>query len=172
MSLKGVVTAVKKARKFIGLALLAAVVCSALPAMAAVRPMAVNPDRIINLGLDHVNMQWWILDYGTRDDGTHFSIARRYFTNESIRQDIVGILVSRFGHPREVADTLFFSEFMFVYTPDGSQFATEYLWHFDMLGNAIHGTVWDNSCADTMLTFAPVVPAHASGRAIARILGR
>lgn len=130
------------------------------------------PERQIYLGKNHVNMLWFILDYGTNEDGTHFSVARKYYTNREIWQETVELLMSNFGHSAELAGSLHFTEFEFEYTEDGRQFATTSLRHFDMLGNEIHGTVWDNSSPDRMKTFSPIVPAHASGVAIARILRR
>ena len=152
----------KKAWKFILLALLAAVVFSVSPAMAA-------PEMPVNLGLDHVNMQWWIVNVGKRDDGTPFAITRRFYTNETIRQDIVEILMSRFGHLPEVAGALFGTEYEYEYTMDRRQFAVTYLRHYDMVGRLIHGTDFDNSREDRMRTYNAVDPNHAVGRALALI---
>ena len=162
--LEGVVSEVKKVQIFIVLALLAAVVCSALPAVAW------DPNKQHNLGLDNVNMQWWILDYGTNADKTHFSVVRKYYTNEKIKQDTVEVLMSKFGYSPEVAGSLYFTEYGFVYTANGAQFATTYVRHYDMLGHMIHGTNYDDSSEETKRTFSAVVPNHASGKALALAL--
>ena len=151
----------KKARNFIVLALLAAMVCSALPAAAW------DPAKQKNLGQDHVKMQWYILDYGTKDDGTPFSIARKYYTNEKIKQDTVELLMSKFGYSAELAGSLYFTEYEFEYTKDGKQFATSYLRHYDMLGNEIHGTVYDNSSEAATKVFAAVDANSTPGKGLA-----
>ena len=157
--MEGVVLAVKK---FMVLALLAvAIVCSALPAVAW------DPDKQKNLGQDHVKMQWYILYYGTKADGTPFSVARKYYTNEKIKQDTVDLLMSKFGYPPEVAGSLYFTEYEFEYTKDGKQFATTYLRHYDMLGNEIHGTVYDDSSDAAKKVFAAVDPNSTPGKGVA-----
>ena len=153
---------VKKAQKFMLLALLMAiVVCSASPAMAW------DPDKQKNLGQDHVKMQWYILDYGTKEGGTPFSVARKYYTNEKIKQDTVDLLMSKFGYSPEVAGSLYFTEYEFEYTKDGKQFATTYLRHYDMLGNEIHGTVYDDSTEAVKKVFAAVDPNSTPGKGLA-----
>jgi len=156
-------------KTFILLAFLFTVKLTCSAAHAAEFP----PERQRYLGLDHVGMLWFIMDYGIREDGTPFAVTRRYFTNEDIRQEIIGILVSRFGHSPEVARTLYFTEFGYEYTPDGTQFAMTYTRHRDQLGNDIHGTVFDNSSEDRMRTYQPVLsvdPNHAVRRALALAL--
>ena len=143
------------------MALLAAVACSALPAMAW------DPAKQVDLGQDHVKMQWYILDYGIREDGTPFSIARKYYTNEKIKQDTVELLMSKFAYSPDVAGSLYFTEYGFEYTKDGRQFATTYLRHFDMLGNEIHGTVYDDSSEATKKTFTGFDTNSTPGKAIA-----
>jgi hypothetical protein len=162
--MEGVVSAVSKARKFMVLALLAAMVFAALPAAAW------DPEKQQNLGLDHVNMQWWILDYGIKDDGTPYSVARKYYTNEKIKQDTIELLMSKFDYSPEVAGSLYFTEYEFEYTKDGSQFATAYLRHYDMLGQEIHGTVYDDSTEATKKAFTGVIANHASGKGLALAL--
>ena len=144
------------------MALLAVMVCSALPAMAW------DPEKQVNLGQDHVKMQWYLLDYGVRDDGTPFSIARKYYTNEGIKQDTVDLLMSKFAYSPEVAGSLYFTEYGFEYSKDGKQFATTYLRHYDMLGREIHGTTYDDSDEATKKTFAALDPNSTPGKGYAR----
>lgn len=139
-------------------------VCSALPVEAAQMP--------VDLGRDHVNMQWWIVNAGVRPDGTPFAITRRFFTNETIRQEIIEILMTREGLAAEDANALFGTEFEYIYSPDRSQFATVRVTHFSQPrvgGNLIFETIFDDSREDRMRTFHPVDPNHAVGRALALI---
>ena len=124
----------------------------------------------VDLGRDHVNMQWWIVNVGVRDDGTPFAITRRFFTNETIRQEIVEILMTREGLTAENAGALFGTEFEYIYSPDRRQFATVRVTHFSQPrigGNTIFETIFDDSREDRMITFHPVDPNHAVGRAAA-----
>ena len=155
----------KKAPKFILLVLLVALTCSA--SSAAKLDTEFDPEKQVYLGLDHVGMLWYIMDYGIREDGTPFAVTRRYFTNKTIRQEIIDILISRFGHSSEVAGTLYFTEFGYEYTQDGRQFAVTYIRHRDQLGNDIQKTVFDDSSEDRVRTFHAVDPSHAVGRALA-----
>jgi len=159
------VKAVKKAPGFILLALLVALTCST--SLAAEFKTEFAPERQAYLGLDHVGMLWYIMDYGIREDGTPFAVTRRYFTNEDIRQEIIEILISRFGHLPEAAGTLYFTEFGYDYTQDGRQFTITYIRHRDQLGNDIHRTINDDSCENTRRVFAYVVHDQAVGRALA-----
>ena len=154
----------KKAKKYIIAALLAAIVCSALPAMAW------DPEKQKNLGQDHVKMQWYILDYGKSEDGIPYAVARKYYTNESIKQDTIELLMSKFGYPSDKAGSIYFTEYKYEYTKDGKQFAITYIGHYDMLGAEIHGTVYDDSSEDLKKAFNPVDPNHAVGKAIALIM--
>ena len=154
------VFAVKKAQKLIVWALLMTMVCSALPATAW------DPEKQKNLGQDHVKMQWYILDYGTKAEGTPFAVARKYYTNESIKQQTIELLMSKFGYSAEVAGSLYFTEYEFEYTKDGKQFATTYLRHYDMLGNEIHGTVYDDSSEAAKKIFAAVDPNSTPGKGV------
>ena len=133
-------------------------------------PVARPPEKQRYLGQDHVNMLWYILDYGEKEDGTPFGVARRYYTNLEIKQHTAELLMDKFGYSAEFAGSLYFTEYEFEYTEDGQQFATTYLGHYDMLGNEIHGTVYDDSSEDTQKVFVPLDPNHASGRALALTL--
>ena len=151
----------KKTRKFIVLILLVAVVCSALPAMAW------DPEKQKNLGQDHVKMQWYVLDYGTKEDGTPFAVTRKYYTNEKIKQETVELLMSKFGYSSDRAGSLYFTEYEYEYTKDGKQFAVTYLRHYDMLGNEIHGTVYNNATEATKKVFAGFDANSTPGKAVA-----
>ncbi len=132
---------------------------------AAAPALAWDSAKQKELGQDHVKMTWYILDYG-KANGVPFAIARKYYTNEKIKQETVDLLMSKFGIAPDVAGSLYFTEYGFEYTQDGKQFATTYLRHYDMLGNEIYGTTYDGSSEATKKTFA-AIPAVAQGKAIA-----
>ena len=157
----------KKAQAFavlVVLALLTTMVCLASPAVAW------DPEKQKNLGQDHVKMQWYILDYGTKEDGTPFAVSRKYYTNEGIKNETIELLMSKFGYEPELASSLYFTEYEYEYSKDGKQFAVAYVRHFDMLGNEIHGTVFDNSSESTQKSFSTTDPNHPSGKAFALAL--
>lgn len=124
-----------------------------------------------NLGQDHVKMQWYLLDYGKKDNAP-FAIARKYYTNTSIKQQTVDLLMSKYSLSPEVAGSLYFTEYGYEYTPDGKQFAVTYLRHFDMLGNEIYGTVFDNSTDATKKVFTAVDPKSTPGKGLAYAQGK
>jgi hypothetical protein len=159
--LEGVVFAVKKTGSVvIFVLLLAAVVCSALPAAAW------DAEKQKNLGQDSVKMQWYLLDYGT-EGGVPYAIARKYYTSESVKQQTIDLLMSKYGLAPDMAGGLYFTEYRYEYTPDGKQFAVVYLKHYDMQGEEIYGTVYDDSSDAAKKTFSPVDPKHASGKGVA-----
>jgi hypothetical protein len=158
---EGVVWAVKK------LALLALLVTMAV--CSASSAMAWDPAKQQNLGQDHVKMQWYLLDYGVKGE-VPFAVARKYYTNESIKQQTVDLLMSKYGISPEGAGSLYFTEYEYEYTKDGKQFAVAYLRHYDMLGNEIYGTVYDGASEATKKTFAAVDPKSTPGRGAALAL--
>ena len=159
--LEGVVFAVTKTKNVVIFVLaLAAAVCSVLPAEAW------DPEKQKNLGQDSVKMQWYLLDYGT-EGNVPYAIARKYYTSESIKQQTIDLLMSKYGLAPDLAGSLYFTEYKYEYTPDGKQFAVAYLRHYDMQGEEIHGTVYDNSSEAAKKVFAAVDPKHATGKGVA-----
>lgn len=150
---------VRMGRNILVLVLLA-VVFSALPAMAAKEP--------VDFKQDHVKMQWWLVDYGTKDNAP-FAVVRKYYTNETIKRETIDLLMSKFGLSPESAGSLYFTEYMYEYTPDGKQFAVVYQRHYDMLGEEIHGTVFDGKTENTKKTFAAIDAKHATGKSVAYV---
>jgi hypothetical protein len=140
--------------------LLTAAVCSVLPAEAW------DPAKQKDLGRDSVKMQWYLLDYGT-ENGVPYAIARKYYTSESIKQQTIDLLMSKYGLAPDLAGSLYFTEYRYDYTPDGKQFAVVYLRHYDMQGEEIHGTVYDDSSEAAKKIFAAVDPKHATGKGAA-----
>jgi hypothetical protein len=159
--LEGVVLAVKKTKSIAILVLLvAATVCSALPAAAW------DVEKQKNLGQDSLKMQWYLLDYGKEND-IPYAIARKYYTSESVKQQTIDLLMSKYGLAPDLAGSLYFTEYRYEYTPDGKQFAVTYLRHYDMQGEQIYGTVYDGSSEAAKKVFAPIDPKHATGKGAA-----
>ena len=107
------------------------------------------------LGQDANKMTWYILDYGKTDAGIPFAVSRKYYTNATIKNETIELLMSKFGLSPEVAGSLYFTEYGYEYTPDGQQYAMTYLKHYDMLGNELHGTTYEGDNK----TFASVAAA-------------
>lgn len=133
--------------------------------------LAWDPAKQKNLGQDHIKMQWYLLDYGKKDN-VPFAIARKYYTNTSVKQQTVDLLMSKYSLSPEVAGSLYFTEYGYEYTPDGKKFAVTYLKHFDMLGNEIYGTVFDGSSDATKKVFAAVDPKSTPGKGLAYAQGK
>lgn len=108
-----------------------------------------------DLKQDANKMQWYLLDYGKDSDDIPFAIARKYYTNATIKNETIELLMSKFGLSPEVAGSLYFTEYGYEYTPDGKQYAMTYLRHYDMLGNELHGTTYEGEAK----TFSPVANA-------------
>ena len=111
-------------KKVLSVALLVAIIVAfASPVMAwdAAKQKA--------LGQDKNKMTWYILDYGKDSDGVPFAISRKYYTNTTIKNETIELLMSKFGISPEVAGSLYFTEYGYEYNKDGSQFALTYLRH-------------------------------------------
>ena len=123
------------------------------------------------LGQDKNKMTWYILDYGKDSAGVPFAVSRKYYTNTTIKNETIELLMSKFGLSPEVAGSLYFTEYGYEYTPDGKQYAMTYLRHYDMLGNELHGTVYEGENK----TFASVAAAgskHAVYQGAALAVGK
>ena len=138
---------------------------------AAAPALAWDANKQKNLGQDHVKMTWYILDYG-KANGVPFAIARKYYTNTTIKNETVDLLMSKYGLAPDVAGSLYFTEYGYEYTPDGKQFAVTYLRHYDMLGNEIYGTTYDNSSEATKKTFAAAPAGSTAAKGAAYALGK
>ncbi len=156
-------------KKFVVFALLIALI-----AAMSVPAMAWDASKQKSLGQDKNKMTWYILDYGKDANGVPFAISRKYYTNTTIKNDTIELLMSKFGISPEVAGSLYFTEYGYEYTADGKQFAQTYVRHYDMLGNEIHGTVFDDSTEATKKNFialsavAGSTPAKAANYAFGR----
>ena len=141
----------------------AAVICSALPAQAA---QTWDSSKQKDLGQDHVKMQWYVLDYGVKEE-VPFAVSRKYYTNESVKQQTIDLLMSKYNIAPDVAGSIYFTEYGYEYSKDGKQFAVTYLRHYDMLGNEIYGTVYDDSSEATKKVFAAVDAKSTPGKCVA-----
>ena len=128
--------------------------------------------KMVSLGKDLNDMTWYIIDYGKDVNGIPFAISRKYYTNLTIKNETIELLISKYGISKDKAEGLYFSEYGYEYTPDGKQFATTYVSHYDMFGNEIHRTVYDGSSEDTKKVYINLsevpnsVPAKAASYAL------
>ena len=124
------------------------------------------------LGQDKNKMTWYILDYGKDANGVPFAVSRKYYTNTTIKNETIELLMSKFGLSPEKAGSLYFTEYGYEYTPDGKQFAVTYLKHYDMLGNEIHGTVYDGATEATAKTFSPIPAGSTPAKGASYAVGK
>ena len=145
-----------------------------LVAVMAVPSFAWDAAKQKALGQDKNKMTWYILDYGKTSADVPFAISRKYYTNPTIKNETIELLMSKFGISPEKAGSLYFTEYGYEYTPDGKQFAMTYQRHYDMLGNEIYGTVFDDSSEATKKNFiqlsavAGQTPAKAASYALGK----
>jgi hypothetical protein len=141
--------------------LVAAAVCSALPA-AALEPLKDwDRSRLKDLKQDKDKMQWYILDFG-QQDSIPYAVSRKYYTNESIKQTTIDLLMSKYGYDAEKAGGLYFTEYGYEYSKDGKQFSTVYLVHGTMNGDYIHTTFFDDSADDKKKVWSAVQNSFAA----------
>ena len=120
---------------------------------------------------DANKMQWYILDYGKNEAGVPFAISRKYYTNPTIKNETIELLMSKFGISPEVANSLYFTEYGYEYTEDGQQYAMTYLRHYNMLGDLIHGTDYEGE-AKTYASVAAAGSKHAVYQGATLALGK
>ena len=147
------------------------VLCALLVAMImALGSSAMAWDAVTegNLKRDANNMQWYLVDFGKdATTGVPYAITRKYYTNTTIKNETIELLMSKFGISPEVAGSLYLTEYGYEYTEDGKQFALTYLRHYDMLGHEIHGTEYGTD--SNPKTFA-AIPAGSTPAKAAAIL--
>ena len=145
-----------------------------LVAVMAVPSFAWDAAKQKALGQDKNKMTWYILDYGKDSNGVPYAVSRKYYTNTTVKNDTIELLMSKFGLSPEKAGSLYFTEYGYEYTSDGKQFAQTYVRHYDMLGNEIHGTVYDDSSEATkknwiaLSAVAGSTPAKAASYALGK----
>jgi opacity protein-like surface antigen len=129
-------------------------------AFAAVQP--------VNFGQDHIKMQWYLVNYG-EDNGVHFANARKYYTNPEVKAETIELIVEKFGTDQEMANGLYFTEYGYVYSKDGKAFAVTYINHYDMVGNLIRSTEYEESSREFIGMSKEMIPfkayPYATGKA-------
>ncbi len=140
-------------------------------AIAAEIPAAGDPaakaPAPVNFGKDANKMQWYLVNYG-KDGEESFAVARKYYTNPDEKQKTVDLIVTKFGIEQEKASGLYFTEYRYVYSADGKQFALAYINHYDMLGNVIKATEYAGTDRVFYTMTKDMIPyrayAYASGK--------
>ena len=103
----------------------------------------------VQIGRDRAGLTWWLTDYGT-DYSAPYAVARCYYTNAAAKSDQINILTSRYSVPANRAQKLYFTEYRYEFTPDGSQFAEVSRAHYDMGGAQIYGFEMRKNFVDTV----------------------
>ena len=101
-----------------------------------------------DLGRDPEGSTWYIIDYG-RTSSSAYAVARKYYTAEDVRNDVIDELISEYSVSEETAEQLYFTEYRYDYTADGKQYSEVYEIHYDKLGHQIYGTISASSRTGT-----------------------
>lgn len=125
----------------------------------------------ITIGRDRAGLTWYLTDYGS-NYSTPYAVARKYYTSEAVKAETIELLVSRYSVPERKANSLYFTEYRYEYTSDGSQYAEVYRRHYDMLGNEILAFEFDNSSQARQKYFINVVKNTIQSKGIAYALGQ
>ncbi len=107
----------------------------------AEKPAVKLPDPV-NFGKDANKMQWYLVNYGKVEDKP-FAVVRKYYTNPDEKQKAVDLITTKFGIEQQRSAELYFTQYRYVYSDDGKQFALAYIQHFDMIGNIIRSTEYE-----------------------------
>jgi hypothetical protein len=127
-------------------------------------------DGNVLLGQDHVKMTWYLVGSGKiADTGVPFAVVRKYYTNAGIKNDTIELLMSKFSLDAEIASSLYFTEYVYNYSPDQKLFAVGYIRHYDMIGQLIYGTEFDGLTEATKPTWANVEAKGPSGLALVQV---
>lgn len=113
------------------------IVCSAFVSLTGSQSDAADLKKVANLGEDKDKMAWFIMDYGKDSKDLPFAVARKYYTNNKIRQQIINTLISRYKVDEEKAKELHFTEYRYEFTEDGRQFKEVYERHYGRSGEQI-----------------------------------
>ncbi len=130
-----------------------------------------NADKQKALGEDKNGMTWYILDYGRDSNGILFAVSRKYYTNETIKNETIELLLSKYGVSAQVAENLYFTEYGYEYTSDGKQFAITHVNHYDIYGTLIHSTVYDGNTKDTQKIFSEIPENSTPAKGLSYALG-
>lgn len=154
----------KKQSRLVTLFVLAllALVLSISAAFASAAPQPVN------FGQDANKMQWYLVNYGKNDEGT-FACTRKYYTNPDEKQKTIDLIVEKFAIDKEAASGLYFTEYGYIYSADGKQFAVTYLNHYDMVGNVIKSTEYAAADREFVGMSKGMIPLKAHPYAIGKL---
>ena len=108
----------------------------------AVETPAVKLPDPVNFGKDANKMQWYLVNYG-KGEKEPFAVARKYYTNPDEKQKTADLIATKFGIEKERASEIYFTQYRYVYSADGKQFALAYIQHYDMIGNIINSTEYE-----------------------------
>ncbi len=125
----------------------------------------------VQIGRDGSGMTWWLIDYGS-DYDSYYAVARKYYTSEAVKSDTIEKLISRNRVPEKKAKALYFTEYRYEYTADGSQYAQSYVRHYDMLGKLIYKIDYDNSTGARRKYFVKVVKNSIQSKGLAYAMGK
>ncbi len=98
----------------------------------------------VDFGKDKNKMHWYLLDYGMKDD-SGYAIVRKYYTNPEEKTKTIDLIASKFGIDHGRAAELYFTEYGYTYSPDGTRFGLTYVTHYDMLGTEIKATTFEGA---------------------------
>ncbi len=114
----------------------------------------------VNFGQDANKMQWYLVNYG-KNDGIPFANTRKYYTNPDEKKKTIDLIVEKFAIDQETAAGLYFTEYGYVYSADGKDFAVSYITHYDMVGNVIKSTEYDASSREFIKMSKGMIPLKA-----------
>ena len=127
--------------------------------------------KVQTLKTDANKMTWYLIDYGV-DYGTPYAVARKYYTNPSIKQETIEQLESRYGLSRYTASTLYFTEYGWEYSQDGKQVTTTYMVHYDFSGHELYRIDYDDSYESRRRFYSNVTPNTPQSRGYAYAVGK
>ena len=128
-------------------------------------------DKQVSLGRDRSGMTWWLTDYGI-NGSTPYAIARKYYTGEAGRAEMIEMLTSRYSVKPKKANGLYFTEYRYEYTSDNERVAEVYRRHYDMNGKLIYSLEFDGSSSAREKTFVNVVKNTIQSKGLAYATGK
>ncbi len=123
-----------------------------------------------NLGKDSNNMTWYLTEYGI-NYGVPYATARKYYTNPNIKKETIEQLMSYYGLRRDKASMLYFTEYGYEFTEDGTQYATSFICYYDFLGNELYTIYYDNSDEAHQKVFVKLSPNTPQSKGYAYAVG-
>ena len=125
----------------------------------------------VSIGRDRAGMTWYLTDYGTNSSG-FYAVARKYYTDNAGKASTVELLTSRYSISARKANNLYFTEYMYEYTPDEMRYAEVYRKHYDLLGNELVSVEFDDSSTAKRKVFVNVRKNTIQSKGLAYAVGR